>query len=362
MGDGRREAFVAADTGWFDKDPERYLDSDRFVEFSRISGVDLRRLCEEDDATVAQAQERLIRQSIILNEIQKDHGGYAFPLFVYTQCPGLCEPVPEHNVEADRAILRLDMTDSLRRRHIGLSFSLLPRAISAVHAALNRPLCIHNLGSGIGLDLLRAATALPRMLARVVNFDTNSEAIALGRRIAAHLRRNGSLGSVPVDYHAASLTGNHGRCDVAVMIGVICGLPDRMAQVLLRRVRRRITPGGALVVSSSNSLMRSEDPLASFLIQHIGSRDDPRAGWGLNFRTEEGLRALLERTGYADIQIFDDANYPGRQDAEARLPDRVDTLPGKAKGVPVLSPITLPETSVLARRRGYNWIALARVE
>ena len=105
--------------------------------------------------------------------------------------------------------------------------------------------------------------------------------------------------------------------------------------------------------------MRSEDPLASFLIQHIGTPTSPRAGWGLNFRTEDALRALLTSAGFTDMEVFDDANYPRREEAEKHLPERVDALPAEVEGKSLLSPVTLPNESILSGNRGYNWIAIA---
>ena len=39
-----------------------------------------------------------------------------------------------------------------------------------------------------------------------------------------------------------------------------------------------LNEGGKLIVSSSNEEMRKTDPLGSFLIQHIGTREDPKKG------------------------------------------------------------------------------------
>jgi len=106
--------------------------------------------------------------------------------------------------------------------------------------------------------------------------------------------------------------------------------------------------------------MKCTDPLASFLIQHIGTKDDPLAGWGLNCRTEEQLRNLLTSAGFRDIAIYGDHDYPGYDDLPEEIRAGVDTLPAKVMGYPHDSvPLRLPPREVLAQRTSYNWIAVA---
>jgi hypothetical protein len=141
---------------------------------------------------------------------------------------------------------------------------------------------------------------------------------------------------------------------------VICGLQDPIAQMLIAGDCSMLNDGGKLVISSSNENMRDRDPLASFLIQHIGTREDPKKGWGLNFRRKETLFQLLSNAGFSDIQIYDDANYPGKEGVPDEILYGVETLPSQAlchdhNG----KPIRLPPREVLDRNVGYNWIAVA---
>jgi len=106
--------------------------------------------------------------------------------------------------------------------------------------------------------------------------------------------------------------------------------------------------------------MRSSDPLASFLIQHIGSTDSPLKGWGLNFRTEDDLKRILNRTGFRDIRVYDDANFPGRETADDDLLKSIDKLPAVAMGKDTSKgPLNLPAKEILDRKIGFNWIAVA---
>jgi len=106
--------------------------------------------------------------------------------------------------------------------------------------------------------------------------------------------------------------------------------------------------------------MRNRDPLASFRIQHIGTRENPKKGWGLNFRTKETLFQLLTQAGFSDIQIYDDANYPGKDDLPDDVLYGVETLPSQALGHDHNGkPMSLPSKEVLDQNIGYNWIAVA---
>jgi len=138
---------------------------------------------------------------------------------------------------------------------------------------------------------------------------------------------------------------------------------DEFAKYILSQGYKNLSPGGLMVVSSSNINMRGDqhntDSLENFLIQHIGTRDDPFDGWGLNYRTIQQIETVLRNIGLVDIKIFDDDNYPGRE----KLPDSalygVDPIPGIVAGCgPAKEPYILPRKEVLERRIGYNWIAI----
>jgi len=148
--------FLFPDTSWFDNEPDRYLAMPSFQEFQQITGVDLRSLLSSDPTVLAEAQRKLVNQSLILNEIQKEHAGFAFSFFVYTHCFDLFDAPSSHNIDADKFILGFDMTDSLRRRHIALSHFIIPAEIRRLQAEVGKPISIHNLGAGAGLDVANA--------------------------------------------------------------------------------------------------------------------------------------------------------------------------------------------------------------
>jgi len=331
-----------------------------FKDFERMSGVRLRDLISEDERQVRAAQTRLVEKSVLLNEIQKLHFGYGFPLFVYTHSFEFFEPVARHQREVDETILAISMGDSLRRRHMALSHAIIPKAVEGLSNALGRPLVIKNLGSGVGLDTLHAVVKADGKVSRVFNYDTDGSAVALGEKTVKFLEAEGDLETDTVEYVRKSLTKSVEPADVIVKIGVICGLQDPVAQMLIGGDYNQLNQGGKLIISSSNEKMRDRDPLGSFLIQHIGTREDPKKGWGLNFRSKETLFQLLSNAGFSDIQIYDDANYPGKEDLPEEVLYGVETLPAQALGHDHDGkPIRLPSREVLDQNIGYNWNAVA---
>jgi hypothetical protein len=330
-----------------------------FIHYQEVAGLNFRDLLSDETDKVKRAQAVLCRKSVLFNETQKLHFGYGFPFIVYTHFLDFFEPVPEHEVELDKIIFASDMCDSLRRRHIALSHAVIPRAIDELYDRQGRPVVIKNLGSGVGLDCLNALMSRPEKVEAVINYDTNEDALQLGEKITHHLESQGKIRPGVVQYIRQSLTKSKEPADLIVKIGIICGLQDFAAAYLMAEARNTLNPGGMLVVSSSNAHMEKTDPLASFLIQHIGTQDDPFKGWGLNFRTRDGFAKLLTDSGFQSFEIHSDAEFPGKESLAAEIRYGVDTLPALVEGHPVNGPLRLPPQEILDRGIGYNWIAVA---
>ena len=197
--------FFFPDTSWFDNEPDRYFAMPQFQEFQRITGVDLRSLISSEPTLLAESQRRLVSQSLIMNEVRKEHGGFAFPFLVYTHCLHVFDAPPLHNVDVDKFILGFNMTDSLRRRHIALSHFIIPAEIRRLQVEIGKPISIHNLGSGAGLDVANGVCHLAGSVDRVVNYDTNTKALTLGERIVAHLERTERIRKGLLQYRCGSL-------------------------------------------------------------------------------------------------------------------------------------------------------------
>jgi len=194
----------------------------------------------------------------------------------------------------------------------------------------------------------------------VLNYDTNKDAIKIGIGIVDYLEKKGELRGGLIQYFDKSLTTSEESADMVIMIGIICGLQDFAAEFLLTQAYNHLKPGGKLVVSSSNDNMESTDPLVSFLIQHLGAKDDPFKGWGLNFRKKEVMEKLLQVAGFKDIEIFSDTDYPGKEHLSHDILFGVDTLPAEVFGYDHPGvPLRLPPKEVLDKGTPYNWIAVA---
>ncbi len=351
---------VPLDTSWFDEDPEKYLLRSDFIEFQEITGVDFYDLLSKDRDVLKRVQTKLTHQLVILCEINKLHFGFGCPFLIYTHNFSFFKKLKDHQPNADKLFLSLDMCDSLRRRHIALSHAILPQAVEEAFESSKTPVVVKNLGSGVGLDMINAARYSDGKIREVLNYDTNTTATGLGETIVKTLEQEGRLNPGVFHYLEENLGNSKEPADVIIMVGIICGLKDTFAKRLIKKCHGQLNTGGKLVVTSSNHHMRSSDPLANFLIQHIGTKDDPLKGWGLNFREVETMHKLLSDVGFMDIQIYDDANYPGKENISPDILYGVDNLPAKVMGYPTLDkPLGLPDKEILDRGYGYNWIAVA---
>ena len=352
---------VPLDRSWFYDNPEAYLSLPEFRRFEEISGLSLKDIMSDNREILQVTQQKWEDQSVISNEIRKQHFGFAFPYIVYTHTFHDFAATPNHNIELDKFLMGLDMCDSLRRRHIALSYGVIPYCLEKVHKATGRALMVKNLGSGVGLDVINATKGQNGRVVKVLNYDTNINSIELGRQIVAYLEnQTGELRPGVIEYVEKSMTRSDEPADVIIMIGVICGLQDFAAQYLLTQSYNQLNKGGALIVSSSNHHMEKTDALASFLIQHMGAKEDSSNSWSLNFRTKEKMEKILREAGFDQIEIYSDTDYPGK----AAIPDEilygVDALPAKALGYPHQEkPLNLPPREILDRGIAYNWIAVA---
>jgi hypothetical protein len=352
--------MAAVDRSWFQKEKDYYLGRPEFVRYQEVAGVDFRDLCSADLGVVERAQRQIAEQSVVVHETRKEHAGFGMPFIAYTHDLGFSDALPRHREELDRLILAEDMTDSLRRRHVALSHALLPNQVRELFRRFKEPLSILNLGSGVGLDVINVLFENGKMVAEALNYDVNQVALDCGRRLTAALAAEKLLPAGIVEYRRRSLMKCREPGHLALLVGVICGLEDNAALTVLRRIHNMLHPGGRLLVTSSNHRMLCHSPLASFIIQHIGSSGDPQRCWGLNCRSREAMHKLLAGAGFREIAIYDDHHYPGRESLPDSLLWGVDTLPSRLLGHPHAGrPLVLPPDEVRRRREGYNWLAVA---
>ncbi|MDZ7700106.1 MAG: hypothetical protein U5R49_25325 [Deltaproteobacteria bacterium] len=347
------------DTSWFDADPEAYLTRLDFLEFQELAGIDLQDLLSTKRPVVEKAQQQIVSQSKVFSEIRREHSGYSPPFLYYTHDLEFAQGIPRHNMELDKKVLAMSQGDSLRRRHLALSYAILPSVITELTNKMNCPIRIKNLGSGVGLDVINAVRNVDGRVDYAWQYDINGAAIRLGETITNFLENENEIPRSVIRYSPESFLASREPADLVVMVGVICGLNDRAALTTLKLAHRILGGGGRIVVTSSNENMLDRDPLGSFIIQHIGSAHDPFHGWGLNCRSRETMYRLLEKAGFTQVQLFDDAEYPGRTALLKKgLLTSVDTLPSEVMGhgSPTV-PLALPPPE--ERAIGFNHIAVA---
>ena len=351
--------MLPVDTAWFDADPQKYLTRPEFIRFQEVADVDFMGLKSPDSNVVHATQEKITRQSSIFNEVRKEHAGYGMPFLAYTHDLNFGDNLVNHRRELDELFMTGDMFDSLRRRHLALAHILIPAQVKELSDKFRVPLEIANLGSGVGLDLLQVLQNANGYTLRVVNYDINQAALNLGRHLAKQLAEEGRIAPESVSYHATSLTRVSGPIHLAVMVGVICGVDDKLAAILLKKVFRQLEKGGRLLVTASNERMHNTSPLTAFLAQHVGTLDNPLLGWGLSFRSRETTKRLLKNAGFNVVGIYDDWNYPGIDELDDELLNSADPLPSRILGRPHDGkPLALPPEEIRKRREGYNWIAI----
>ncbi|MBN1998014.1 hypothetical protein JW935_10705 [candidate division KSB1 bacterium] len=350
---------LTLDSSWFDSNPDKYLSRDDFKRFQETVGIDLCDLVSDNVQMVKKAQTKIAHQCLILNEVQKRHYGFMFPLFVYTNCADFCEPIPALNIEADKVLLSTDMCDSLRRRHIALSHVLIPNLIDELYEHFKEPLIIKNLGSGVGLDVLNAAINSNGKIKNILNYEIDDTAVSIGTRLLGYAESKKLIKKNKIKFINKSLTESNEKCHLAIQVGIICGLSDREAKILLLRANKSIIPGGKILVTSSNHNMRSNDPLASFVIQKMGTRKDPRKGWALNCRDEESILSVLSGAKFNDVKLYTDGNYTGMQNLPTEILFGIDYFAGQAFGYDhPRQPLSLPKNEILQQKTGYNWLAI----
>jgi hypothetical protein len=349
------------DRSWFDECRDYYLERSEFVRYQKVAGVDFRDLFSDDLKAVDRAQRRIAEQSVVVNEVRKEHAGFGMPFIAYTHDLGFGDSLPGHCEELDRLILAEDMTDSLRRRHIALSHALLPTQLKELYRDFGeQPLTVLNLGSGVGLDVINALQACDGLVARALNYDINRAALSFGRLLTATLVEEGRFPAGVSEYRRGSLMKCREQGHLALLVGIICGLEDDAALAVLRRVYDMLHPGGRLLVTSSNFRMLCHSPLASFIIQHIGSVGEPQRHWGLNCRSREAMSALVAGAGFTELLLCDDHNFPGRDELPGEVLEGVDALPSRILGLGHSGrPLVLPGAEVRRRREGYNWLVVA---
>jgi SAM-dependent methyltransferase len=243
------------------------------------------------DPVVRQKNIKIIGdRSSMMEEIIKNKGGWLMPQKVYNGDPVFLTRAKDHDSRLEEFIFNLPYTRSLLTRFDYLSNNLFPREIARILEKKGKAK-IASFGSGTGEDVM---TSLQYFNGEVKAdfFDIDHLGLTLGRDMAEKRGIQNQVAFYQEDIRSISRK----NYDLGMLVGVICPLPDPLAERVLRALKNNLAPKGRLIVSSSASKMESEDLVGRFLIEYC-------AGWHLQFRDERRLKKLGEKVGYGVVEV-----------------------------------------------------------
>lgn len=150
-----------------------------------------------------------------------------------------------------------------------------------------------NLGSGPGRDtitVLREMSSDSRTKVLIRCFDLNEGAIELGRSLA---NKDGIAERITFEALDILRLRQHlrQRADIALAIGILCGLSHKDCVRYLRIFKRYLKPGAILVASNVSVNMLEGDLFTAWILLNM-------IGWKLVYKTEDELRAIFEEAGF----------------------------------------------------------------
>lgn len=283
--------LVPLEMAWFTENINEYIEREEFIEFQEIVGFDYAGII--DTAKIREIADRICDHSSIFHEIRRAKGGAFFPEKVYRKDVNFFNAAPNWIPRADELILYRPMCYSLYMRFQSLSNSIIPYIFDTRFGSRDG-IVIGNLGSGLGRDLHEPVRRYDGLVRRVINVDTDQDAIKIGIR---ELPKD--IAEKVAFYEGNLLKENPEgeKYDFCLLVGVICPLTDESAELLLGQIYQQMAEGGHIAVSSSSYKMHRHDPICSINIQLTSH-------WALNCRTEETLFRLLKNAGFCNIEVL----------------------------------------------------------
>jgi SAM-dependent methyltransferase len=148
---------------------------------------------------------------------------------------------------------------------------------------------ILSLGGGSSRALIQAISDLEPLAARhsvrVVNLDRDEKAAVLGRQLAERYGVSGAFRWVEGNAKDLHAVAKDGSVDIVEMVGLFDYFPERIGELMLRRIHRKLKPGGTLVLAN----VHPHDEM-SFV---------SKIGWPkMTYRKPENLRDGLAAAGF----------------------------------------------------------------
>lgn len=189
---------------------------------------------------------RLKSRSSVIEPMIVNKGGWLFPQKVYCQNPNYLTAASNHRADLDEFVLRLPLCHSLYTRYKFVAEELLPKCINA-RLRDNMSVKIVSLGSGTGDDVMQAMK-LFGIQVTLICYEIDPTAIEVGRQMA----KDRGLEKQVEFKHASLRQCSAEQADIAIMVGIICSLPDMMAEILAKLARKCLKPDGTLIVSAAS--------------------------------------------------------------------------------------------------------------
>ena len=214
-------------------------------------------------------------------------------------CPGSALPFEhlynlKHQSAVDAYFLKSPAGHQIYERLCSIQ-TRLPEWIQSV-SCNGHQICVDNIGSGPGRDMIGILAAHPnlRERVRVRCVDTDTTALEIGRKVA---RKRGLADCF--SYQPVSMTDVEPLpADFILLIGILCPLPLQTCRAILKQVRRLLKPRGIIVFSTALVKMVYDDPVTDFIMR--------LHGWNMCYKTEAESVALASSTGWNVIGTFFD--------------------------------------------------------
>lgn len=132
---------------------------------------------------------------------------------------------------------------------------ILREEITTRMCASPNQLSILSLGGGSSRALIQALHDIPhpdavRRFTRVVNIDKDEKAAALGRQLAGRHGLGDIFRWVEGNAKALGKFAEDGSVDIVEMVGLFDYFPEKFGEMMLRRIHRKLKPGGTLVLAN----------------------------------------------------------------------------------------------------------------
>lgn len=283
--------LVPLSLDWFIDNIDEHVKRPEIREFQEIVGFEYRDILDPEKRAII--ADKICDHSSIFYEIRRAKGGAFFPEKVYRKDVNFYNKAPQQIPRADEIILHRPMCYSLNLRFGALAHAIIPYIFDTRFNGRDGTV-LGNLGSGLGKDLQLPVVEYNGFVRKVVNIDADKDVIEIGRKELPE-----ELTDKVEFYRGNFLKGNPEGVpyDFCLLVGIICPLTDKSAELLLSIVHDQMASGGTIAVSSSSYKMADHDPICSINIQLS-------AQWALNCRTEDQLYSILKNVGFKNVEVL----------------------------------------------------------